>query len=38
MIEKKKIEKTQKIIDLKYHPGVFFSLTIGGGNCGPKWP
>ena len=38
MYAREKIEKTEKIIELKYHPGVSFSLTIGRGNCGPKWP
>ena len=33
--EKKK--KTEKIIDKKYHPGIFLSLTMGGENCSPKW-
>ena len=37
MYDRDKIEKTQKRIEKKYHPGVFLSLTNGGGNCGPKW-
>ena len=37
MYDREKIEKTGKMIEKKYHPGVFLSLTIGGGNCGPKW-
>ena len=34
MYDREKI--TEKIIEKKYHPGVFFSLTMGGGNCGSK--
>ena len=37
MYDREKIEKTEKIIQKKYHPGVFLSLTMGGGNYGPKW-
>ena len=37
MYYREKIEKTEKIIEKKCHPGVLLSLTIGGGNCGPKW-
>ena len=33
MYDREKIEKTEKIIDKKYHPGV--SLTMGGGNLRP---
>ena len=33
--EKKKWKKENN--REKYHPGVFLSLTMGGGNCGPKW-
>ena len=37
MYDREKIEKTGKMIEKKYHPGVFLSLTIGGENCSPKW-
>ena len=37
MYDREEIEKTEKIIDIKYHAGVFLSLTMGGGNCGLKW-
>ena len=30
-------QRKQKILGKKYHLGVFLSLTMGGGNCGPKW-
>ena len=30
MYDREKIEKTQKIIETKYHPGVILSLTMGG--------
>ena len=36
MYDREKIEKTEKITEKKDHPGVFFSLTMGGRNCGPK--
>ena len=37
MYDREKIEKTEKIIEKKYHLGVFLSLTMGGRNCGSKW-
>ena len=37
MYDREKIEKTEKIIEKKYHPCVFLSLKMGDGNCGPKW-
>ena len=36
MYDREKIEKTEKITQKKYHPGVFLSLTMGGGNCDLK--
>ena len=36
MYDREKIEKTEKIIEKSYHSGIFPSLTMGGGNCGPK--
>ena len=37
MYDRENIEKTEKIIEKKYHAGVSLSLTVGGGNRGPKW-
>ena len=37
MHDREKIEKTEKITEKKYYSGVFVSLTMGGGNCNPKW-
>ena len=37
MYDREKIEKTEKIIEKKYHRDVFLSLTMGDRNCGPKW-
>ena len=37
MYDREKIEETGIITEKKYHPGVFLSLTMGGGNCDPKW-
>ena len=37
MYDREKIEKTGKIIEKKYYPDVFLSLTMGGGNCDPEW-
>ena len=37
MYDRENIEKTEKTIEEKYHPDVFLSLTMGGGNCRPKW-
>ena len=31
MYDREKIEKTGKIMEKKYHLGVFLSLTMGGG-------
>ena len=30
MYDREKLEKTEKIIEKQYHPGVFLSLTMGG--------
>ena len=37
MYDRETIEKAEKIIEKKYHPRVFLSLTMGAENCGPKW-
>ena len=37
MYDGEKIEKTEKITEKKYHPGVFLFLTLGGRNCRPKY-
>ena len=37
MYDREKTEKTEKIIEKKYHPGGFLSLAIGGGHRDPKW-
>ena len=37
MYDREKIEKTEKVMEKKYHPSVFLSLTMDGRNCSPKW-
>ena len=37
MYDREKIEKTEKVIEKKYHLAVFLSVTMGGGNYSPKW-